>query len=217
MQIRSFETFVCSGTFNLSGVASVLCKSGVWLRSFLQQEDEVEHPISLLSGCTWNAPGTPLPTTPANDDLGIVPGTWGTDALTLQTINQGSNGTETWCYGLFRTSVPKEWVSGETLKLRIKGGMVTAVSDATATVDAEIYKPNSTGGVGSDLCATTATTINSALLSAGEITCDFTITTTGLVAGDIIEVRVGIGIDDTATGTVKGAINHLSLLADIKG
>ena len=33
----------------------------------------------------WDAPQTPLPTTPATDDLGLVIGTFGTNGLLIQT------------------------------------------------------------------------------------------------------------------------------------
>jgi hypothetical protein len=44
------------------------------------------------------------------------------------------------------------------------------------------------------------------------------ITSTGIVAGDVLEVRVAVLVNDAATVTaVIAAIQEISLLADVRG
>jgi hypothetical protein len=53
-------------------------------------------------------------------------------------------------------------VAGETITLRLSAGMLTTVASSSCTVDVEMYLTNRESLVsGSDLCATSATTINS--------------------------------------------------------
>jgi hypothetical protein len=92
--------------------------------------------------------------------------------------------------------------------------MVTTVASSSCTVDVECYKIDKITGIGSDLCATSATTINSLVFSAKA----FTITPSGLTAGDVLDVRLTIACNDAATGTaVTPTIAGIDLLCDIKG
>ena len=111
-------------------------------------------------------------------------------------------------------ALPAEYDTGQTVTLRINGGMVTTVSDTTATVDVEAHESDGEGGVGSDLCATAAQSINN--LSFAQK--DFSITPTGLSAGDLLDVRIAVAVDDSATGTaVIGSIGSIALLCDVRG
>lgn len=181
-------------------------------RSGLLQETLAVYPVDLTHLRTWDAVQTNLPGTAATDDLGIITGTWGTDAPTLQTSD--AKATTVTQRGLFYVMMPPEYVAAETVQIRVNAGMNTTVSDGTATVDLEVYEIDRDGAVGSDLCATAATTINS-LTFADK---DFTVTATALAPGDTLVVRVTIAITDTATGTaVIGEIGAIELLCDIKG
>ena len=67
--------------------------------------------------------------------------------------------------------------------------------------------------IATNLPATAATTINS-LTFANK---DFTITSSSLAAGDILDVRIAIAITDSATGTaVIGEIGAIEFLLDIR-
>ena len=88
------------------------------------------------------------------------------------------------------------------------------MADTTCTIDAEVYKLDKITGIGSDICATGATSINS--LTFADI--PFTITPSGVVAGDVLDVRIAIACNDAATGTaVTPTIAAIDLLCDIKG
>jgi len=92
--------------------------------------------------------------------------------------------------------------------------MVTTIADTSCTIDIQCYKLDKVGGIGSDICATAAMTMNSLVFSDKV----FTITPSGLVAGDKFDVRIAITCTDAATGTaVTPTIAAIDRLCDIKG
>jgi hypothetical protein len=92
--------------------------------------------------------------------------------------------------------------------------MATTVASVSCTVDVECYELDKVGGISADLCTTAATTINS-LVFADKA---FTITPTTLSAGDVLDVRITIAVNDAATATaVTPTIAGIDLLCDIKG
>jgi len=150
--------------------------------------------------------------TPGTTNLGLVAGTVGSASPTIQT----SDGKATTITQVMRRSVPipPDYVAGQNLQLRIHVGMLTTVSDGTATIDVSAYKSNEEAGISADLVTTAAQSINS--LTAADK--DFVITAATLSAGDTLDVKVTIAITDSATGTaVKGIIGATKLLADVQG
>jgi predicted RecA/RadA family phage recombinase len=181
-------------------------------RASLGQDDLKPYTIPLTSLRVHDAMITNLPGTAANDDMGLITGTPGTDAPTLQGVDFG--GTSTDEKGAFEFILPAEYVSGETITVRIHAGMLTAVSDGTATVDVECWVAAASGAVGSDICATAAQSINS-LTFANK---DFTITPTSRVAGDRLIIRVAFAGSDTGNLAVMiPEITNIAVLCDVKG
>lgn len=181
-------------------------------RANLGQDDLKPYPIDLVEMRVHDARQTNLPGTAANDDMGVITGTPGTDAPTLQGVDFGGTSTDEKC--AFSFALPPEYVSGETITLRVKAAMLTTVSDGTATVDAEVFARDGDGAVGADICATAAQSINS-LTPANK---DFTITPTSRVAGDVLEVRLSFGGSDTGNvGVMIPEISDVRMLLDIKG
>lgn len=180
--------------------------------SKLEQRTIQAFALPLSSAYTWDAIQTRLPGTPASDDLGFVNGTWGTDAKTIQTGDvKASNTTR---YAGFEIQVPHNYDDGQTIQLRVRAGMKTTVSDGTATVDVEVYKSDGDGLVGSDLCSTSAQSINSLTIADK----DFTITASSVDPGDKLFVRVAVAVNDAATATaVIGLITNVDLLCDTRG
>ncbi len=168
--------------------------------------------IPLTDLRVWDAMQTTLPGTGAADDLAINGGTFGTSSPTIRTDDvKASNTTRR---ARFLVALPAEYDSAGTVTIRASAGMITTVSDTTATIDFEVYESNKATGIGSDLCATAATTINS--LTFGDK--DFSVTSAGLVAGDLLDVRMTIAINDGATATaVIGAVGSLELLCQVRG
>jgi len=182
-------------------------------RTQLKQDPNVEFPVNLTDLRVHDALATVLPGTPSADDLGLDTGTFGTEAPHVTAGDLKAAGATT-RYARFLLALPAEYDDGETVTVRINGHVETTVSDGTCTVDVEAYEVADDLTVGSDLCTTGATSINS--LTAADK--DFTITPTGLVAGDVLDVRVAIACNDGATATVvEPVISKISLICDVRG
>ncbi len=164
------------------------------------------YPVSLLDLHRHDNPTAVLPASASGDDLGMTDGTFGTDAVVVQSSD--AKATSATQYARFQFVVPAAYDDGETITFRVNAGMKTTVSDTTATLDVECYR-NAAPSV--DICATAATSINN--ITAADK--DFTITATNVVAGDILDVRLKIVIVDGATGTaVIGEIKTIDFLMD---
>jgi len=180
--------------------------------SILKQTANAMFPIRLDSLRVWDAYHTNLPGTAANDDLALSGGTFGTSAPVVTAGDCKALGAVT-RYARFQVQLPATYESAETVTLSIAAGMATTIADATCTIDVQAYKIDKAGSIGSDLCATAATTINSLVFSEKS----FMITSSGLVAGDVLDVRVAIACNDAATATaVTPTIAAITLLADIR-
>lgn len=181
--------------------------------SILKQTANAIFPIQLADLRTWDAVATNLPGTAASDDLAYATGTFGTAPPVINAGDCKNLGATT-RYARFQMQLPECYDSGETITLAISAGMKTTVASSSCTVDVECYKIDKISGIGSDLCATAATSINSLTFS----TKSFTITSSGLVAGDVFDVRITIVCNDTGTATaVTPTIAAIDLLCDIKG
>lgn len=175
----------------------------------ITQDDLQPYAIPLTEGRIWDAPMSPAATTATSDDLAVIVGTFLSTCPILKT-SDGKATTVTQKVR-YRWAVPIEYVAGQTLTLRLNCGMVTTVSDGTATVDAQVARA---ADPTVDICATAAQSINS-LTAANK---DFTLTPTSVVPGDILDIVLTIAITDSATGTaVYGSINTVTVLADVKG
>lgn len=118
--------------------------------------------------------------------------------------------------GIFTFTLPPEYVSGGDIKIRAGAGVILAGDAAltSATIDFEAYKQATDGTVGSDLVATAATAITDTIANK-----DFTVTATGLVAGDKLNIKMTTSVVETAggTGAANSRITRLQMLCDIKG
>jgi len=180
--------------------------------SILKQTANAVLPIPLTSLRVWDAFHTALPGTAATDDLALIGGTFATAPPVVSAGDCKALGA-TPRYARFQLQLSEHYDAGETVTISLSAGMRTTVSDTSCTVDVECFKINKIGGIGTDLCTTAAITINSLTFAAKA----FTITPTGLVAGDVFDVRITIACNDAATATaVTPTIASIDLLADIK-
>lgn len=209
--INASEQLTVRGTLDIaSGTLSL--RDGQLNRNKLLQQDNEPLGIPVTALRVWDDLASLLPGTAAADDLALIEGTWGTDAPTVQTSD--SKATSVTQYARVQIPLDDAYVLGQTMTLRIRAGMITTVSDGTATVDVECYVSDGDGGVGSDLCSTAAQSCN----SLTKANLDFTLDGAGLSRGDVLDVRIAIAITDSATGTaVIGEISAIELLRDIKG
>lgn len=184
-------------------------------RSNLSQETALQ-PFPVEGFRSHDALHSLPPSAGGTTHLGLVSGTFGSDGPTLQTGDlKAAGGTARRTRLLM--PVPKEYVAGQSLSLRLRSGMITTVSDGTATIDAEVHKLDGDGAAGGDICTTDAQSINS-LTFANK---DFSINPAGISPGDMLDVRISITVDDGASATaVIGALalgQHSGLRAAIKG
>lgn len=183
-------------------------------RSKLALDSLKIYDVNLVDFRVWDAMQTNLPGTSASDDLGLYGNTFGTNTPLIRTYDVKAAGAVT-LRARVLIPLPAEYADAETVNLRFFAGMVTTVADTTATIDCEAYEsPGSAAALGSDLVTTAATTINS-LTFANK---DFVVTATSLVAGDLLDVRVTVAVNDAATGTaVIAGFGKCQLLVDVRG
>lgn len=188
------------------------CVNGI-ARTQLAQDDLVVNVIPMTSLRVWDALQTNLPGTAATDDLALIGGTFATASPKVSAGDLKAAGATT-RYARFQVALPTNYVSGETVTLRLYCGMGTTVAGTSCTVDAQVYEADGAAGISADLCTTNAQSMNS-LTFANK---DFTITPTALVAGDVLDIRIAVACNDAATGTVvEPIVGKISLLTDVKG
>jgi hypothetical protein len=181
--------------------------------TILKQDALAIFPVNMTDLRVWDAIQTNLPGTAAADDLALIGTTYGSTAPRITAGDCKALGA-TSRYARFMVELPECYEAGETVTLSLSAGMVTTVASSSCTVDVECYKIDKITGIGSDLCTTSATTINSLVFSAK----GFTITPSGLTAGDVLDVRLTIACNDAATATaVTPTIAGIDLLCDIRG
>lgn len=181
-------------------------------RSKLEQDALKCYTIPIHAFRLYDAMATNLGTTATGTAMGIITGTPGTDVPTLQGVDFGGTSTDEKCG--FEFCLPAEYDAGQTITLRLRAAILTTVSDTSLTVDVNCYKSDRDGAAGADICATAAQSINS-LTPANK---DFTITPTGLSAGDrLIFVLSFAGSDTGDAGVMKPEISQVEILLDVKG
>ncbi len=174
--------------------------------------------IPLTDFTTFDAMGTRLPSAGANDDLGLVGGTHGTNTPSLRTQDHQDAGSEQNNYARAVVALPWNYVAGSAIRLRFMAGMITNIADQAATtyLDCLVYtqQDDPDDAIGADLCSTAAITAVNTLTFANR---DFTIAPSGLVAGDVLDVLVKTAVDDDATGAeVIMGISWVKLLCDVR-
>ena len=172
-------------------------------------DNAVVYSIPLNIMTVWDS-GQPLPAAAANDDLGFVNGTFGTDVPTLQAGDIGGATSTRYCR--FQWALPAEYVDADDVKIRISAACLTTLCDTSCTVDVECYESDRDGSSTGDICATAAQSIN-ALTHADK---DFTITATNLVVGDLLDFRLAIAYADAGDlGAMIPEIAQVEMLLDI--
>lgn len=145
--------------------------------------------------------------------FGAVYGTPGTDFPHLETLDGKAATTVVVARRLFK--LPPNYVAGSAITIRARCGMKTTVADNSAgtTIDFSAYSNSGVAnGSSADLVTTAAQSINS--LTAANY--DFTVTPTGLVAGQDIQLQMTLTLTDAATATaVIGTVNHVEIRTSV--
>lgn len=198
---------VIQGSLAVSGGVS-----GAIPRSTITQDLSVQHPLPLTEFRIFDAFQTPL-STAGTDDLGLTAGAFGTGVPYVTSGDSKAASTTRRARCLFQ--LPISYVNGGAITIQFAAGMVTTVSDTTATIDVEAYLTGRSSLVsGSDLVTTAAQSINSLTFANYQ----FTVTPTSRIPGDTLDIRVTIAITDGATATaVIGAFANAEVLLTTKG
>lgn len=181
-------------------------------RSGLVQDDLKIYGIPLESLRT-TITGQPLGATagtPAGA-FGITYGTHGSAAPLV--VGEAASGNTKTDKARFSYPLPPEYVSGESVILRVRCKEAIGAATVSTSIDCECYETDKDGGVGSDICATAAQDVTTSYGNK-----DFTITPTDLVAGDMLDIELtGVTTDTGGTvGTIL-TMSSIELLLDIKG
>ena len=167
----------------------------------------------LTSAVVWDS-GQPLPSTAAADDLGFNfgSGVSATESPVIETGDIKTLSSTRKC--AFPLVIPDDYEDAKTISVSFNAGAKTTVSDTSMTIDAEVFKSDKDGTSNTDICATAAQSIN----SLTPVDYSFTITPTGLSAGDQIWVLVSIAYVDGASGTaVIGQFGEFKLTCTCRG
>ena len=184
--------------------------------SQIAQRNLQEYVIDLTQCRVHDDFGVILPNAGATDDLGLVGGSFGTNAPSLQTEDLQDAGA-TLNYAAFTYPLPPEYVAGQTVLIRFKAGMITNIADTNATLDIACYANDEDNSVSADL-ASAAVSDNMNTIIGSVVTIDFIITPAALSPGTVLNVRVSTSVNDGATSAeVIGCITKISLLCDTQG
>lgn len=182
----------------------------------IAQRNLQEYVIDLTQCRIHDDFGVILPNAGATDDLGLVGGSFGTNAPSLQTEDLQDAGA-TLNYAAFTFALPPEYVAGQTVIIRFRAGMITNIADTNATLDIACYANDEDNTVSADLAAA-AVSDNMNTIIGSVVTIDFTITPAALSPGTVLNVRVSTSVNDASTGAeVIGCITKISLLCDTQG
>jgi hypothetical protein len=170
--------------------------------------DTLTRQLNLAEARVHDAPMTLIPTTAANDDLGLTAGTFGTASPRIVGADFGGT-TEDKYTRFVGVDLPEDFRAGMGLTLRVRAGMAV-VSDGTCTLDVLAFRNDGDATVTGDLYAGAAVTINSATLSNE----DFVLDTTALVPGDTLDIKLRVQGSDT--GNAAANINALIDLVELR-
>jgi len=168
--------------------------------------------LNLADFRVHDAPHTLLGNTGATDDLGIFDGTYGTQGITLQSEDMGEAGAVVY-YGRSFFTLPPEYVDASPVTVRVHCGVLTAVCDQSAAVDLNVYIDDRENAEGSDLYTGDAVSCNSTTLADK----DFDLTSTDLLPGSLLDLRVALWLDDDSTAVTSGIITSVALLLNTRG
>jgi len=165
-------------------------------------------PISELLQTT----GIPLPSTETAGNFDV---TLGTNTL-VANGEVTDNETEV-SLVYFQIVLPPEYVSAGDVTIRLPVALIAtgAAVDNGSTIDVSVYEQAS-GAVGTDLVTTTAASFVALDTWYNK---DFVVTAAGLVAGDILNVKVTASVIDSeaGAGTIVLNLDPPRVLMDIKG
>ncbi|MBS0206635.1 MAG: hypothetical protein JSS49_27475 [Planctomycetes bacterium] len=143
--------------------------------------------------------------------FGLTVGTFGTNSPKI--AGEAASGASKTNKMRRQFALPVEYVGGGNITVRVKAQETVGAATVSTTIDMSVYKVDKAAGIGADLCATNAQDVTTAAANA-----DFSVTPTGLVAGDVLDIEVNVVTNDTG-GTVGTIVNifDTEILLDVQG
>ena len=182
-------------------------------RSSLATDTNQILPLPFDIWRVWDSVGTVLPATSATDDLGYYTGTHGTAGSYIGTSDLKSAGATT-RYARCLKVLPPSYVAAATVTVRFSAGCITTIADTAATLIVDVRKVSRDRTVGANLYAGAAVSIRSLTLAE----TPFALTSSGLLPGDMLDIKAAIAVTDAGTGTaVIGAWAAAELYTSIQG
>jgi hypothetical protein len=185
-------------------------------RSNLIADNTAAYMLPFQNFQVWDAFGTALANgAGSNDDLGLTAGAFGTGLPYVETRDlTGNAGAGVAHYARTTFTLPPEYLSGGTITLQLAAGMKGVVAATSAVADAEAYLSARTTLVsGSDLVSTAAQNINSVTFADYL----FSLTPTGRVAGDVLDIRLSLTATSATVASHFAAITHAEMVLQVKG
>lgn len=161
-------------------------------------------PLNMEGWKIWDDMKTNLGSTAISaDDLIFTVGTYGTSAPTIKGSDVG--GTSATQYARRQVPVPANYVAAGSLSLIVKAGMAV-VADSSALLVAKMYRA---AAPTVDLVVDSPYDINSVTLA--NVTTS--ISTTSIVAGDTLDIRIGTAVTDAgdAAPNINSIISEVHL------
>jgi len=187
---RPLATIVCAGgVYTVSDITD--CRDR-WL--WRRQAALARLPLDLLGGY---------------GDLALAFGGWGDGSLLLrgrEVTGDTLPNEQAWVAAL-----PSGYEAGGTVKLAVHARYAGGGTAGTVTIDAEVYELTDAGAAGGDLCATAAQSVSGSWADV-----EFTVTPTGLTAGDRLMILLRASVQETGgSDPVYIEIGTAELQADV--
>ena len=171
-------------------------------------ESNIQHAFSIKEFRSYTT-FLPLTGVAAGGVFGIDLATAGTDEPVLFTID--FEGLSSSNFGLAEIILPDNYVDGSSISLWVRG-KTTSVPEVDAGIDAQIYKSDGDGTLGSDLVTGAEVPLTNVLKS-----CGFGINGTSLSRGDKLQIALSLRVNDTGgNGSLLGFIYFAALYFDIR-
>lgn len=184
--------------------------ANAWPRANMVQEDAIPYLIP-LTALRW-ADGLIPDTTGAAGKPKLVMGGYGSGTGIFQGEDaQAATKTETL---YFDYTLKECYVAGQTVTVSFSARFNDAGTNTESpkTIDCEAYEVAEAGTAGSDICATAIQTLTASMASYA-----FTITPTGLAAGDLLRIFVQTALAGNSNGVLKMELGGATVKLDIKG
>lgn len=203
-------------SISFGGTVTASRFSGPITRSNIDSDASSVVEIPLNGWRIWDNVAANLGATPTSaDDLAYNAGVYGTGIEYLATKDHnGAADAVVTHYARQRFTLPFNYVTYSSVSIRVCGGMLLAVAATSGTTLVEAYICARSKLVsGSNLVTTAATTINS--LTFADI--DFALTSSALVPGTVLDLRIQIATRSTTVTSHFGAISHTEAILTLQG